>query len=292
MKWAELTVKTNLNASEAISNILISEGSGGVASSYLPEETNGLVNIIAYYPIDDRLEIRLERIQDRIAGLSFFGIDPAPADTTIRQTEDEDWAEAWKAYFKPVEIGKIVVKPSWDEYAPKEGQLVLELDPGMAFGTGTHPTTQLCLLMMHRYITNESRVVDFGTGSGILAIAAALLGAKEIAAIDIDPVAVKTATENIAKNNLLDKICTFEADSLRSLNIRPNIIIANIIANTIIDSAQDAYDILEPNGIFISSGIVAEREGEVVSKLKSAGFLVDEISRDGEWIAIASSKRP
>jgi ribosomal protein L11 methyltransferase len=291
MKWVELTVHTSLLAEDAVANILIEEGSGGVVFSEQPNRLRPTRAAQAYFPFDDDLEPRLLRVKTRIHDLRGFGLDPSPARLILRQVEDRDWAEAWKKFFKPIVIGDIVVKPSWETFErTSPGQIILELDPGMAFGTGTHATTQLCLELLQKYVRPGDKVLDIGTGSGILSIAAAMLGASRVVGLDVDQLAVSVARENIRRNGVADRVSIYRGDSLGSLRFRPNVVVANILANTVIAFAPAVAEMLAEGGVYITSGIVNERKAEVAGSLTGAGLNVVETLSQGEWAAVVGVK--
>ena len=202
------------------------------------------------------------------------------------------WAENWKKYYKPFRAGeRLVIKPSWETYEPKEGDLVLELDPGMAFGSGTHETTSMCLELLEDAMHGGESVIDVGTGSGILAIGAAMLGAKDVLAIDIDPVAVRVAKENIEHNHLSDRVRAVEGNLLASSDGVCDLCVANIIADVICMFAQPLVDHIVPGGLFICSGIIKEREQDVVNALTAADYTILETKRKGEWVAMLSRRK-
>jgi ribosomal protein L11 methyltransferase len=204
--------------------------------------------------------------------------------------DDEDWKDNWKKYFKPAKVtDHIVIKPTWEEYDSQENELVIEIDPGMAFGTGTHPTTSLCIRLLEKYIEpDKDAVLDVGCGSGILSIAAALLGAEDILAVDIDPVAVEVSKENIELNGLASKIQVKEGDLTKGLNVKADIVVANLMADLVIMLSKDVAGHLKGKGIYISSGILIEKQAEVAAAIRECGFKIIEILEEGEWCAIAA----
>ncbi len=236
--------------------------------------------------------------------------------------DDEDWKDKWKEYFKPTAItDRIVVKPSWEEYHAKAGQLVIEIDPGMAFGTGTHETTRLCMAMLQMALAQREHgknavgacsemgapgilgkdfgeanpecwdVMDVGCGSGILSIGAALLGAESVLGIEIDPDAVDVARENVAKNGLEDQIQVRQGDLTEGVNAKAHILVANLMADLVMKLAAPAKEHLLDGGIFISSGILVEKKEIVAQAIRKAGLTVTQIVTDGEWCAIRAEKR-
>ena len=296
--WCEVEVKVPAEYGEVVAEILQEEGAGGVVfddpdilkgkhfqdDEYLGEELilPRYFGVRSYFPVDDRLGGRLTQIKKRLVetlGLTVeFG---------LKQVREEDWAEAWKRYFKPEHIGKIVIKPSWEEYSPNSGEIIIELDPGMAFGTGTHPTTRICLKLLQEIITSQTEMLDVGTGSGILALAGAKLGAKKVSAMDIDPVAVRVAVENIKRNKLDELIEVYESNLLeRPLDSKFNLVVANIITNAILELVPQLDKVLMPGGIFVASGIIEERLPETMECLTKQGFInVKQIFEEG-WVGL------
>ena len=228
-----------------------------------------------------------------------------PEKVEISPADSDDWQHKWKEYFKPVHITeKIVVRPSWEEYRAAAGELVIDLDPGMAFGTGDHPTSRLCIELMEEYMKagfagnpgqgeessslNGPAVLDIGAGSGILSLAAALLGAQEVLGIEIDPVAIPVAMENIKRNGQEEKITIIKGDLNEGVDFVADIVVANLMADLVIRLAPLVRPNLKENGVFISSGILIEKEDEIVKSLLDAGFIIDKIMEEGEWCAIGA----
>ena len=206
----------------------------------------------------------------------------------MKDVDEEDWSNAWKKYYHPVQVGEhLVVCPSWEAYDRKPDEVVLTLNPGMAFGTGTHDTTRLCMELLEKYITPQDTVLDVGCGSGILAITAALLGANKIIGCDIDEVAVKVAGENAALNGVQDRIAFYQGDLTSQVEGSFQIICANIVADVIIRLSEDAGRYLAKDGIFITSGIIDTREQDVLNALEQNGFQVIERRTSGGWVALA-----
>lgn len=206
----------------------------------------------------------------------------------MKDVDEEDWSNAWKKYYHPVQVGEhLVVCPSWEAYDRQPDDVVLTLNPGMAFGTGTHDTTRLCMELLEKYITPQDTVLDVGCGSGILAITAALLGANKIIGCDIDEVAVKVAGENAALNGVQDRISFHQGDLTSQVEGSFQIICANIVADVIIRLSEDAGRYLAKDGIFITSGIIDTREQDVLNALEQNGFQVIERRTSGGWVALA-----
>ena len=206
----------------------------------------------------------------------------------MKDVDEEDWSNAWKKYYHPVQVGEhLVVCPSWEAYDRQPDDVVLTLNPGMAFGTGTHATTRLCMELLEKYITPQDTVLDVGCGSGILAITAALLGANKIIGCDIDEVAVKVAGENAALNGVQDRISFHQGDLTSQVEGSFQIICANIVADVIIRLSEDAGSYLAKDGIFITSGIIDTREQDVLNALEQNGFQVIERRTSGGWVALA-----
>lgn len=296
--WCEVKVKVPAEYGEIVAEIFQEEGAGGVVyddpgilkeksiqdDEYLGKDFNlpEHFGVRSYLPVDDRLGERLIRIKQRIGE-----IIEAEVELKLEQIKEEDWAEAWKQYFKPERIGKIVIKPSWEEFIPSGNEVVIELDPGMAFGTGTHPTTRLCLKLLQEIITPQTKMLDVGTGSGILALSGAKLGAAKVTAMDIDPVAVKVTLDNIKRNRMEGLIEVYESNLLnRRLDSKFNLVVANIISNAIIEISSQLKRVLEPGGLFLASGIIEERYAEVLDSLIKQGFShVKNVFEEG-WVGL------
>lgn len=310
MQWIEVNVAVTHEAVEAVADMLTSIGSKGVAIEDpqlindlrnsgtwelcdIPEQENTeVVTVSAYYADDEKLEKRLAEIDEQLAlieeriGKYRFG------NTRFRKVSEQDWANEWKQYFHVTHVGKsLVIKPSWEKYAPEEGEHVIEIDPGMAFGTGTHHTTNMMMERLEKVITPDSTVFDVGTGSGILAIAAAMLGAKSVKAVDIDGVAVRVAKENVADNGLSEQIEVREGDLLHGTEGKADVIIANIIADIVIMLLQDIPQKLNDDGVLLASGIIEERMPDVEAAAQAQGLYVDAVDHRGGWVVMQMKKK-
>ena len=310
MNWTEVTIKTTTEAVEAISNILMEERCGGVMiedpKDFLFQKKNELdwdyveeevfnksgqdgVLIKTYIPEERNVLELIETVKARIALLPSFGLDIGECSVSLSNVNESDWANEWKKYYKPTKVGKkIVVKPSWEDYEKQEGDLIIELDPGMAFGTGTHETTSMCIRELENYVDETKTVFDIGCGSGILAIAAAELGAKEVVAGDLDEVAVKVSKENCEINHVSDKVVVKHGSLFEVVDSKADVIVANIIADIIKILAKDVSKFLKDDGVFISSGIILAKIDEVCEALEENGFEIVKVERLGEWSAIVS----
>ena len=277
MRWTEIIIDAGPEATDAVGAALYAVGCGGfeVREAAVPPAIAG------YLPVDDRLEDRLGLLKDALAALPGHGVIGAGTDLTLRYVEEADWANAWKEFYKPFRVGRrLVVTPPWEhpELAPDDIPLVI--DPGMAFGTGSHPTTQLCLVALEDYVRPGARVADIGTGSGILAIAAAKMGASHVAANDNDPLAVRIARENAVANGvpveITDALPTGQYDA----------VVANILADVIIGMAEELQVLLAPGGVLLVSGIIDTREADVRLALEGIGLNHLETRRQTEWVAL------
>jgi ribosomal protein L11 methyltransferase len=208
---------------------------------------------------------------------------------SYRRMDEEDWAESWKAFFWPERIGeRVVVKPTWRDYTPRSKDIVIELDPGMAFGTGTHPTTRLCVGLLETYVEDGGSLLDVGTGSGILMAAAYKLGASTVWGIDIDPVAVEVSTENLARNRVpAEDMRVLAGDLARDVHRRFDLVVANILSEVILSLLDQVPSVLEPKGLFICSGIIEENAPSVLEKMNAMGFDILETHNMEGWTAIA-----
>lgn len=301
MKWIEAKVifdsDDNDLAVDLVAGIFYSAGLKGVvietpddgcidnwAEGERPDITHYAV--AGYFVKDDTLDDHCQLLEDELLRLKQrFNIS-----TTIayREIDEEDWAESWKAFFWPEKISKtIVVKPTWREYTSQKDDIVIEIDPGMAFGTGTHPTTSLCVNMMEKYIKPVDSVLDVGTGSGILMIAAAKLGAGIVHGIDNDPMAVEIAEKNIRLNNIdPSAFNVVNGDLVGSVHQKYNMVVSNILANVIIDLVENIKDVLVDNGVFICSGFTVESKETVENKIKAQGFKIVEYDIKEDWVAV------
>ncbi|HGM3563948.1 TPA: 50S ribosomal protein L11 methyltransferase [Clostridioides difficile] len=308
--WIEVTIKTTTEAVEPITNILYEQGAGGAViedpKDFLFQKKNELdwdyveeevfkkneeddVLIKTYVSEEKNVMEFVEIIKQKVLGLKDFGIDIGEGSVSLDQVNEADWANAWKAYYKPTKVGqRVVVKPTWEDYAMQEGDLIIELDPGMAFGTGTHETTSMCIRELEKYVNKDSKVFDIGCGSGILAIAAAKLGTKEVVAVDLDEVAVKVAKENVLENKVEKSVSVMHGNLTDVIKDKADVIVANIIADIIKILAKDVQNFMKEDAIFISSGIILDKVEEVKESLIENGFEIVEVQKLGEWSAIVS----
>lgn len=309
MKWAEISILTTHEAAETVANIFHELGSSGVViedpelvNSYLasgiwdysdiPQESNTeVVTVKAYLPVDNQLDGKLRSFEEEFQQISSRGMDRGRGEMQCREVQEEDWASSWKAFFHPVKVGQsIIIKPSWEEYIAADGDLVIELDPGMAFGTGTHHTTAMCCRALEETVKNGDHVFDVGTGSGILSIAAAKLGAASVQAVDLDSGAVRVARENVIINHTERIVEVVQGDLLTGVTGQADIVIANIIADVILKLVRDIPMRLKDEGIFIASGIIAERLSDVAAALSEHNLTVEKVIEEGGWVAIIARK--
>ena len=304
--WQELTITVSREAEEAASNILIELGSQGVAiddsADYLgqvdqygelfPEvEQSEWVRITGYYPDSVDIEDIAAQANERLAELDGFGLETGDIELTRQELAEEDWADNWKKYFEPARITHdLTIVPPWTDYEAGPSEKVIKLDPGMAFGTGTHPTTKMSLFALEQVLRGGETVLDVGTGSGVLSIASSLLGAKEIFAYDLDDVAVRVAQENIALNAGTENIHVAAGDLLKGVDIEADVIVANILADILVNLTDDAYRLLKDEGYLIMSGIISEKWDLVRESAEAAGFFLETHMIQGEWNACVFKK--
>ena len=305
MQWAEVSVDTAHEAMDLVSEILQELGAAGVViedpallNEYIrsglwdytdlkeSEETE-VVRVKAYWALDEELEGKLQTLAARLDGLTAHGIDKGAGAVSWKAVADEDWAETWKEFFHTEKIGaRTVIKPTWEEYEAKAGEIVVELDPGAAFGTGQHATTSLCIRALEELVRPGMTVFDVGTGSGVLAIVAAKLGAKRVEAVDFDPVAVRVARENVRQNGAEDVVHTERSDLLKSVEGEADLIIANIIADIIVRLFGEVKGSLAAGGTMLLSGIIEDRLADVVEAAGRHGFSVEKIEQEKGWAAV------
>ena len=311
VKWSELSIHTTNEAVEPISNILHEAGASGVVI----EDSGDLckvrenefgeiyeldpsdfpvdgVIIKAYLPVTSFLGETVEEIKLAITNLVNFDINIGANEVSISEVNEEEWATAWKKYYHPVKISnRFTIVPTWEIYKPVDSdELIIELDPGMAFGTGTHPTTVMSLQALEKYMAEDSTVIDVGTGSGVLAIGAAMLGAKHVHALDLDEVAVRSAKLNVKLNKVQDHVEVVQGNLLDTVKEPAEIVVANILAEIIMTFIDDAHRVVQPNGYFIASGIIETKKEEVKTALEKAGFVIEEVMMMEDWVTIISRK--
>lgn len=243
--------------------------------------------VIGYLPEDERLDARRALMEAEIARLGSH--TAIVYRISYRQVDEQDWAESWKAFFWPQKIGeRIVVKPSWRNYPSRPGEIVLELDPGMAFGTGTHPTTALCVQLIERHLKPGDAFLDIGTGSGILLLAAAELGAGRLCGGDRDEMAVRVAAENLRRNGIeARRACLVQGSLAAPFKGRFDVVAANILTQVIIELLDDIPRMLTSAGVFICSGIIDQSRELVVGKMQDVGLDIIEIRQKEGWVALA-----
>ena len=322
MKYKELAIEAKRNESETVQAILLEHGFDSMQIDdpmdavdiaehqdlykydYINEEISqkaseaeagaDAITITLYFPDDEEGQARLadaEKLLSGMQGVSFKANETG---------DDSEWLYKWQEYFKPTKVGeRIVVKPGWEDYEPAEDELVIEMDPGMAFGSGLHETTSMCIKALEKDLGGGSydpsrypiKVLDVGTGTGILAMAAVLLGADEALGIDIDDEAVRVANENIAKNALEGRISIMRGNLMDGVDYEPDIIVANLMADLVIMLSPAAASQLKPGGVYITSGILDIKEDIVKKAIEDAGFDIIEVLADGEWRDIAAVRR-
>lgn len=305
MEWTDLVIETRQRDAQTAADIAVLYSGGGIQiedyrdleeqvwemahvdliEENLREKSKEIVRVHLYVSPDENADKIRENIEDKCAeaGIEFR--------LFVGSVQQEDWETAWKRYYHTIEIGqKLAVVPSWERYDGDRVQLLL--DPGMAFGTGTHETTFLCLELLDERVAGGERLLDIGTGSGILAIAALLLGAREALGVDIDPMCVRVAGENAALNGVQDRLGIEAGDLADAADGKYDIITSNIVADAILRLAPDAAARLAPAGVFIASGIIEEREAEVCAALEAAGLALAETRRAGGWVALVARHAP
>lgn len=311
MKWAELCIHTTNEAIEPISNILHEAGASGVVIED-PEDlvkdhktTFGEIYALdpndypaegifvkAYLPLNSFLNESVNEIKAAITNLREYQIDIGANEVSVSEVDEEDWSTAWKKYYKPVKISEtFTIIPTWEEYTPvASDEVIMELDPGMAFGTGTHPTTVLSVQAIERFINKGDIVIDVGSGSGVLSIAAVLLGAEHVHAFDLDDVAVNSTKINAELNQTADRITASANNLLEGVEVEADVIVSNILAEIILKFTDDAYKLIKPGGLFITSGIISQKKGDVKDALIASGFDIVEVNEMEDWVAIIAKK--
>jgi len=299
MKWLELSIRTSPEFVEPLSELFRRYGETDVVvqeeGDWDPDNAPGdvgpptSVTVITYLPMDSTTPTRREMID---VGVRLVSLLQPMGPLQERVLEDKEWETAWKAHFTLLKIGKkLVVKPTWQDHETVPGEIIVELDPGMAFGTGHHPTTRMCLEQLEEHITTGVRVLDLGTGSGILSIAAAKLGAEGVTAVDVDPVALKAARTNFQRNGVDAKVRTVQG-SLPHPQVPAagfGLAVSNITAKAIISNAHHLAEALVVDGVLVVSGILREHQDKVEEALVKDFYVVDRLY-DGDWVALVTKR--
>lgn len=291
LSWLEASVQVDGEAAEAVSEVFNRYGRGGAVLSTDFDDGSGdtaVVTVKTYLPLDEEGRKTRRRIEEALWHLSQIYPLPPPE---FRELTEDDWANAWKKHYHVLHIGqRIVIKPSWQEHQPRPDEVVIELDPGMAFGTGLHPTTQMCLRALEEHLKPGDTILDLGTGSGILAIAAAKLGAGSVLALDSDPLAVKAARANVWANGVQNLVAV-EHGSLDKATEEFELVLVNILARVIIELAdQGLVDRVRPAGLMIAAGIIEEQEAEVAAALGEHGMGIVERRQEKDWVTLVGGR--
>ena len=299
-QWTQIRVTVKLEQLDALvavmsminTNLMIEDYSdidlktcyGDLIDESILNADNTIASVSVYLPVERDIREDVEFLREMLAK---DGID---GEIKMIGLNEEDWANAWKAYYKPIKIGqRMVIVPAWEKYQAEAHELVVRMDPGMAFGTGTHETTRLVIGLLEKYTTPGVRMLDVGTGSGILAICASKLGAGECKAYDIDPMSVRVARENIKDSGLTNITCD-QSDLLRSVDLQGGkygLVCANIVADIIIRMTPDVHKYIADDGVLLASGIIMERSSDVVSCFEAHGFEIVERAEENGWCALA-----
>lgn len=305
MKWCEISIQTAHEAVELIAEIFRDLGASGVVIED-PELVNDyitsgkwdytdipiateteVVTEKAYLPVNGELEGRLQSFRQELKILESRGVSIAPGIITTSELQDEDWSDTWKQYFHTEKPGeRVVIKPTWESYAPQADEVVIELDPGAAFGTGTHATTSMCIRQLEKLVEPGMTVFDVGTGSGILAIIAAKLGAGSVQAVDYDDAVLKIVQENLAQNNVQDVVSVDRSDLMQNVHGRAKLVIANIIADIIIRLFEQLDGHLEEGGVLLASGIIEDRTEDVLAAAAAHDYAAAERMESRGWACI------
>ena len=305
MVWKQVAVETNEEGADIISSVLLDAGAGGVQieggeiavprqDEYLSPQisTDARIFVKAYFG-ENAFDNTLAYIHGRIEALRHTSdTDIGPLGITVDDVPDTDWNANFKAHFTTFRAaGSIVIKPTWENYVEKDGDIVIEMDPGQAFGSGTHETTKMCLELAQRYMKQGASVLDVGCGSGILGIACAKLGAGRVLSLDNDAVSVDVTRRNAAANGV-NNLEAQRSDLLQNAgDVQHDIVLANIIADIIIRLNGNVQRVMAPDAVYIMSGIIADRLGDVTASLKRNGLDVIETMSLGDWRALAARRR-
>jgi len=287
MGWLEVSITSSLKYSEIISGLLCDIVDKGFAE--IPEKEKITYKI--YFPVDKSLEVNLEKTKKALRDLSLTGTDTGEIQVSLKKLENENWAENWKNFYKPLKVGEgIVVKPPWEDYKGKE-KIIINIYPAMAFGTGSHETTRICMSLMEKYVPGKSSLLDFGSGTGILSIASLFLGVEKVYAIDYDTLCMKALEENLSLNKLSGRVTFFLDDSLRNFTRKVDVIVANILATVFKEHRKEFHSVLLRGGILILSGILNEQKEDIIKIFTEEGFDYLEEKVDGEWAGLVFNRK-
>lgn len=317
MKWKKYTLKTTVEAEDIVSNMLMEAGIEGIEIEdkvplsdrdkqqmfvdILPDmpEDDGVAYVSFYLePEADQEEI-LSRVRSGLQEIQTWGLDIGDGGITVSETEDKDWINNWKEYFHQFYVDDILIKPSWEEVKPEDGdKMLIQIDPGTAFGTGMHETTQLAIRQLRKHLTKETVLLDVGTGSGILSVISLKLGAKKAVGTDLDPCALEAVRENMTVNGIDPS--SFELTIGNIIEDRQiqdwagyecyDIVVANILAEVLVPLTPVILAQLKPGGIYITSGIIDDKEELVVKTIENCGLKVLEVTYQGEWVCVTARK--
>lgn len=307
MKSKEITILTNTQGAELVANILEELGSNGVSIydtsdlaeliksdiiwDYVDESLlikNEIVKVSGYFNEDESVENDISKMLEILKDNSPFKL--GSLEMTVSVVDDTDWLNEWKKYYQPIHAGKIVIVPKWINYPKQDDEYIVKLDPGMAFGTGSHESTFMCLSLLNEIEVKDKKVIDVGTGSGILGIASAVMGARSVEAYDIDDIAVDAARENASLNDIAKVFSADNANLIDKTNNRFDIALANITADILIDLSKSISEYLNKNGKLIISGVIATRKDGVINAFKSRGFSVVKEMAMNDWRAYLMEK--
>lgn len=309
MNWSEISVHTTQEAIEAVANILYEAGSEGVIIEdpeildrdfdnqfgeiydLSPDDfpSEGVI-VKGYLPVNSYIKETIEQLKLAINNLTKFDLNIGDMKLNVSNVNEEDWASSWKKYYKPVRISeRFWITPTWEKVAEKT-DLIIELDPGMAFGTGTHPTTVMSIRALETIINGNEEVIDVGCGSGVLSIAAAKLGAKNVLALDLDEIAVNSTKYNLEVNDVESTVEVRQNNLLNNIDKKADVIVANILAEIILRFTSDVARILKDEGYFIVSGVINSKATIVEANLQENGFTIVKKLEDQEWVTIIAKK--
>jgi ribosomal protein L11 methyltransferase len=297
LRWLEVSAEVDSRDAEVVAEVLgrFSYGGVGIEEEAAWGEDDGpfasqnrRAKVRAFLPIDDSLPVKRSQLGEAITNLALKG----PIDVLHCEIDEQQWETAWRKHYKTVKVGqRLIIKPAWEDYEGKAAEIVIEIDPGMAFGTGQHATTRLCLVALERFLRPGATVLDLGTGSGILAMAAAKLGASSVLALDINPATVEVARSNVEANGLAHLVAVEESTLPRNQGVGEgsfDLVVANIIADVIEELARPLRRSLKANGVLIAGGIVEERLDGVSGRLEEAGISMVDVLAEGLWRTIVA----